>query len=167
MVHGRFGAGQHNLVIEKHRAMLEHCEIGIDEIARAVKAIEPARDGRLFRFGAEMPFAGHHSAVTALAELLGQRRHIGQDRAAVAGQAAIPRHVPHAGLVRIQPRQQRRPRRTTPSGIIKLRKPQTVGCEFIQHGCFNLSAVTAEIRKAGIICHNDDDVGLFLVSSKQ
>ena len=167
MVHGRLSSGQHDFVIEKYRAMLEHCEIGIDKIACAIKPIEPARDGRLFRLRTEMPFAGHHRTVTALAELLGQRRHIGPDRAAVAGQAAIPRHVPHAGLVRIQPRQQRRPRRTTPSGIIKLRKPQTVGCEFIQHGCFNLSAVTAEIRKAGIIRHDDDDVGLFLVSSKQ
>ena len=45
MVHGRLGAGQHNLIIKKHRAMFEHGKVGIDEIARAIKAIEPARDG--------------------------------------------------------------------------------------------------------------------------
>ena len=56
-----------------------------------------------------MPFTGHHRAVTALTQPLGERRHVGQDRAAVAGQPAIPRHVPHARLMLVHAGQQRRP----------------------------------------------------------
>ena len=82
--------------------MLEHGEVGIDEVARAIKAIEPARDRRLLGFCAEMPFACHHRAVAALAQPLSERWYVRQNGATVAGQAAIFCHVPHSRLMLIK-----------------------------------------------------------------
>jgi len=103
MVDRRLGAGQHFLVIKKNRAVLEHREIGINKIARPIKTIKAAGDGRLLRRGAQVPLAGHHGAVPALPEALGQSRHVGQDGAAVAGNAPILGHVAHAGLMLVHP----------------------------------------------------------------
>ena len=82
--------------------MLEHGEVGIDEVARAIKAIEPARDWRLLGFCAKMPFACHHRAVATLSQPLGERWYVRQNSATVAGQSAIFCHVPHSRLMLIK-----------------------------------------------------------------
>ena len=103
MVYGCLGARQHFLVIQKNLAVLEHCEIGIDKIACAIKTIKPTGDGRLLWLGAQMPFAGHHGAVPTLLEALGQSRHMRQNGAAITGNSPILGHVPHARLMLIHP----------------------------------------------------------------
>ena len=145
MVNRCLGAGQHFLVIKKHRAVLEHGEIGIDKIARPVKTIKATGDGRLLWLRSQMPLASHHRAVPALPEALGQSRYVGQDGAAVAGNAPIPGHVAHARLMLVHPAQQRRARGAAAAGVVKLGKAQPIGRKLVQRWCLDLATVTTEI----------------------
>ena len=161
MINRRLGTGQHFLVIEKNRAMAQHCEIGINKIARAVKTIKTAGDGRLLRRGTQVPLAGHHGAIPALPETLGQGRHVGQDSAAVTGNAPILGHVSHARLVLVNPAQQGRTRGAAAAGVVKLGKSQSIGGQLVQRRRFNLTAVTTEIRITRIISQDQNNIRLF------
>jgi len=68
-------------------------------------------------------------------------------------------HVAHTRLMRIQARQQTRPRRTTPAGVVKLREPHPACGKRIEIGCVDFAAVAADVAEADIVGEDDDDVG--------
>ena len=107
-----------------------------------------------------MPFAAHVPPITAGAQCLGNGHHIATQFAAIPWQLVIAGHQPNARLVLIHPRQQRRPRRAAARGVVKLREPQPLRRQLVQHRRFDLTAVTTDIGKTHIIGHNDHDVGL-------
>ena len=86
---------------------------------------------------------------------------VGQDGATVAGDASIPGHVAHARLVLVNPGKQRSTLGTTATGVVKLGKAQAIGGKLVQNRRLDLTTITAEIRVAGIIGQDHNDIRLF------
>ena len=105
-----------------------------------------------------MPLTGHRSEVARRVEGFGQRHALIVESPAIARLLPVLDHVPDAGLVRVQARQQGGARRTTPRGVIELREPQSTRRECIQMRCRNLRAITTEVRKPHVIDQDDHDV---------
>jgi hypothetical protein len=82
----------------------------------------------------------------------------------VAGQfrAQLFDHVPDTGLMGIETRQQTRAGRTASGGVVKLGEPQSIGCQFIQVRGMDFTSIAADIGKAHVVSHNNDDIGAIL-----
>ena len=77
-----------------------------------------------------------------------------------AGSAAL--HTWHripADLLGVIARQDGRPRRPAPRGIIELREPQSAGRQPVQVRRPDLAAIATQIRVAQVIGHDDDNIG--------
>jgi len=66
--------------------------------------------------------------------------------------------VSNTGLMRIQPREQTRPRRTTPSRVVELRKAQPISGESIQIRRGNFTAISSDVSKAHIVGQNNEEI---------
>ena len=133
---------------------------------RVERAVEAAAPRRRAEGLADMPLARHRGEVAGRAEHFGDRDAAVVELPGVAGQhrtrgiAAGCRHVAHAGLMRIEARQERGPRGTAPAGVVELREAHAVFCERIEVRRGDLAAVAAEVGPAHVVDQNDDDVGL-------
>ena len=107
-----------------------------------------------------MPLPAHVSAVARRAQRLGNRHAppVQVPGIAVVPPAAPPRHVSHARLVRVKPRQQARPRRAAPRRVVELGEAQPVRRQRIQVGRPHLPAVTSQVREPHVIRHDQENV---------
>ena len=108
-----------------------------------------------------MPFAAHVTAIAAGAQHFGDGGAVAIQIAAITLVTAIHHHVPHPGLVRIEPGQQRSPGGTTARGIVELGEANAVVGQRVDIGGLDLRTVTADVRKAEVIREDDHDVRFF------
>ena len=66
-----------------------------------------------------------------------------------------------AGGEAVLPGEERNPGGMTLGGIVKLRETQSVGGKAVKVGCFNFASITADVREAEVVDHDDDNIGLF------
>ena len=92
-----------------------------------------------------MPLARHQRPVTRALCHLAHRHTVIPQIPLIARHTQIRRHLPDTCLMRVQPRQQSRPRRTAPRTVIHLRKPDPVVAQSIQIRRANLTPVTPDI----------------------
>ena len=71
-------------------------------------------------------------------------------------------HLADARLLVIQAGEQSGPCRTTAGSIVKLRVPDAVSREIIDVRRMRLASVTAEVRIAHIVGHDEDNIRAFL-----
>ena len=105
-----------------------------------------------------MPLPRHISPVTSRSQRLRNRHTPPTQFPAIPLVPPIIRHVPHPRLVRVQPRQQARPSRTTPRPIVKLREPHPLRRQPVQHRRPHLSTVAPQIRKPHVVTQHDHNV---------
>lgn len=103
----------------------------------------------------QMPLADHRRLVTGVFEQLGDRRHIGGERLAVALQP---------DLVRILPGKQRSPRRAATREVVRLRESNATLGQTVKVWRLDLPAETAKIAESQIVGHHHDHVRLAPVS---
>ena len=106
-----------------------------------------------------MPFAGHERRISSLLQRLSNGHTIAVDVPLITAQRSRPSHRAHTRLMRIQTGHQRRTRRATAGGIVKLRVPQAMLRQPIKVGRLNLAAVTTDVRKTHVIGHDQNNVG--------
>ena len=66
-----------------------------------------------------------------------------------------------AGLVAVEPGQQRHPRRVALGRVVELREPQPVGRQRVEVRRLDLRAVTPQVGEAQVVGHDQHDVGSF------
>lgn len=139
--------------------------VTISEVKAACRCIQRAIKAALPRHHAEvlthMPLSGHRGEVAGGPQHLrdGHARVI--EPALIARHALVLRHVPDAGLMRIQSGEQRGPSGAATAGVVELRKAQAVLRQSVEMRCGDLRTIAADVGKAHVINEDDDDVGLF------
>ena len=108
-----------------------------------------------------MPLARHQCAVARGLERLGDGdgRVVQVTLVGGVGVRHRVRHVADAGLVRVQTRQQRRPRRAAAGRVVHLGEAQPALGKRIERRRGYLRSVTPEIREAEVVGQDHDDVG--------
>lgn len=133
---------------------------------RAVKAIEAALQrpvrpivvaARIQLLG-DVPFSGGVASVAGGPQSLGDREAPPIQITAITIATAIFHHMADAGLVRIEPGEQRGASRAAPRGVVEMGETQPAFGQRVEIGGGNISAVTSEIGVADIVGENDDDV---------
>ena len=158
----RIGKRRDHRIITRQRPRIIKAARSSDRAVEAVKAALQ-RPVELRAFGhcmlRDVPFAHRISPVTR------RFQHLCDGHAALVQIPPIPllptilHHVPNPRLMRIQPRQQRRPRGAAAPGIVELTEPYTALRQPVKIRRLNLPAVAPEIREAHVIRHDEDDVG--------
>ena len=158
---GLVAARERDRIVEGARTVNGAEELVEPALHRPVGAVD-LRSGPL-RWR-DMPLAAHQGRVAGRLHDLGESDaalveipHIGRNRLAIL--AKLAHHVPHARLVRVQPRDQRGTRRAAAGVVVERAEAQTAGGEAVEHGRVDLAAVTADVGEAHVIRHRDDDVG--------
>src|SRR5262245_2229705 len=105
-----------------------------------------------------MPFADRVGRVARGPQYFGDRDGVAVQIAAIPVVATVVHHMSDARLMRVKPRQQRRPRRTATRRVIELSKAHAVSGKRVQIRRIDLAAVTTYVRKTHVVGHNDDDV---------
>jgi len=105
-----------------------------------------------------MPLAGHGGAIPRGAQDFGNGHAAVAEVPPVARLLPVGDHVADAGLVRIQPGQQRSAGGAAAARIIELCEPQPARRQLIQVGSGNFPAITTDIREPHIIHQNDRDI---------
>ena len=160
-------AGRARLVLDVIVAARERVRIveaaGADD--RAVELVEAALQrpgvGRLHEARCDVPLAAHVGAVAVALQRLRDR---GAAMVEVAGVAFGPRVVredAHAGLVRMESREHRCPRRAASRRVVELREAQAVRRQAVEVGRLDLAAVAADVREAHVVVEDQHDVRLF------
>ena len=86
-------------------------------------------------------------------------RGVAREIVLIARQIQGPRrHPSHAGLVRIEPGQQRRAGGAAPRAVIELRHPHAFGGDSIDVGRRDLAAEAADVAVAHVVGEDQDDV---------
>ena len=118
---------------------------------------------------AEVPLARHRREVAGVAEDFGDRHRSGQEPAANPFRVRLDPIIEpaHSGLVRIEARQQRRPRGAAPRRVISLREANTPSGEPVEIRRRNLAAVRADVGEAQVVDQHDDDVGPIVRDGRQ
>ena len=150
----RIAPTQRRRVVETARAGDRAVELGKSPLHRPVVL-------RAFRASKprHVPLARHVRPVAGRLERFGNRHHVAPQFALVARQVPVARHQPDTRLMLIHPRQQRSPRRAAAGRIVELRKPQSPPSQPIQIRSVDLPAITADVREAHVVRHDQDDVG--------
>ena len=108
---------------------------------------------------AHVPFAGHQRPVIREAEHLGDRRGVFTEVSLIGSGAQVRGHVTHAGLVRIEPGQERRPGWTAPRAVVHRREHESVARQGIEMRGLDFGSHDAEIRESHVVDQNENDVG--------
>ena len=108
----------------------------------AIEVVETALDGAVLgRISAEVPLAHHTGLVAGRLEELGD------------GDLAV------AEAIAVYATKKRGPGRPATGGVVELGKAKAVGRKSIEVGRFNFTTEAAEVGKAHVIGHDQDDVG--------
>ena len=107
----------------------------------------------------QVPLADHRRRIAGCSQRLGDGHRVRFQTALVTRRALVEGHAPHARLVRIQPGQQRRAGRTAARSVVEVREAQAVRGEPVEVRSLDLAAVTAGVRVAHIVGHDDHDIG--------
>ncbi len=70
-------------------------------------------------------------------------------------------HMANAALVGIETGEQRGAGGTAPAVVVELGEAEAVRGEFVEIGGVDFAAVTADVREAHVVGHDEDDVGAF------
>ena len=131
-------------------------EAALRGVEAALEAAFPGNDAVLLP---HVPFAAHGGEIARPAQHLAKGDAAVVEPPAIARHAAVLDHVPHAGLMRIKPGEDRSARRAAAAGVIELGEAQTVGRQLVEVGRRDLAAVAADVREAHVVHQDDNDVG--------
>ncbi|MBA7647856.1 hypothetical protein ES703_55635 [subsurface metagenome] len=74
------------------------------------------------------------------------------------GAVGLADHAPHAGLMRIQPGQQRGAGRAAAGGVVESGETDSPGGQPVEVGRVDLSPIAAQVGKAHVVGHDQQDV---------
>ena len=115
----------------------------------------------------EVPFPGHERLIARLAQRLRQGHDALLLEAQISRRTDAPPHlvrralfvhVAHARLMRIQPAHERSARGAALRAIVEPRQPHAIRREGIERRRAHLAAITAEVRVAHVVHHDEEDV---------
>ena len=115
--------------------------------------------GRLGQIAGDMPLAAQIGRVLLLLQHFGNGDTVLVEIAGVAFRAIAVGKNSNAGLMRMQPSQQRGSRRAAARRVVELRIAQPIRSQTVEIGGFDLATVTADVRKSHIIVQDDQDIG--------
>ncbi len=107
-----------------------------------------------------MPLADHIGCIAGRLEGFGNCDAAAIQIAAIAVDALVVHHVANAGLMGIEPGQQRRARGAASARVVELREAQPLFGQTVQHGCLDLATVAADVGIAHVVRHDNDDIRL-------
>jgi hypothetical protein len=106
---------------------------------------------------ADVPLADVIRTISRLPQQFGNRHAMLVEPRRVARLVPALEHVSDAGLMRIQPGQQRRPRGATAGRVVELPKADAVLRQPVEVRRGHLAAVAAEVGEPEIVGQNQDD----------
>ncbi len=106
-----------------------------------------------------MPLAAHERRVTGGFERLSDGDALAVQVAAIAGQPEVAHHVADAGLVGVEAGEQAGAGGAAAGGVVELGEADAARGQPVDVGRADLAAVTAEVGKAHVVGHHQDDVG--------
>jgi hypothetical protein len=155
---GGIGAG--GAILGPARVIGFFLPAGIKASEHPVEFVEAAVGGFDVELVVEVPFADHESVVTGGAEDFGESHGVGLESATIAGElrSAVVGHRANAGLVGVEPGEERGTGGTAPGGVIELRETEAVIGEGIEGWGLDFAAVTAEVRPTEVVGEDEEDI---------
>ena len=149
-------AGERVRVVEAAGAVDSSEEMVKPALKRPVELLVFAVRPRLF---GHVPFPGGVRAIPGRSHGFADRQAMPVQPGRIAGKPPIPKHVPDPRLMRIQPGQQRTPRRAASARIVKLRKTNAALCQPVEVRRVDFAPVATDIGVAHVVRHDEDDIG--------
>ncbi len=142
----------------------QHGEVPCPSGQQREGLLEAPRRRALIFGESEVPFARHVGVVTRVEQDFGDRRHALVEIALVARQALkvghlLMRHDAHAGTVIVDAGEKHSARRRTQRGAVETRQQYAFVGQRVDVGRGDLAAVSAEIRVAHVVHHDQQHVG--------
>ena len=166
----RLGGGIDELPVAHHGGWVEvaaatadHAVVGVEATLHRERMAGSTRPPglRAIRLvaAADVPLAGHHGAVAAALQRLGNGDAVVAQVSLVLAEAVVAHHVAHPGLVRIEPGEQRRARRTAARAVVGLREAQPGSRQGVQVRRTDLRAITTDVRESQVIRQDHHEIG--------